>query len=118
MDHYHVFETKLGFAAVAWNEAGVTRFNLPGPRDGATNRLGGATPADLGLQVDSVASGAALWKEHLCPEEAMRRAYVGLLLGAVSVGASDAARGTGMVMWRLRRWIRERTARLRRHQWC
>jgi methylated-DNA-[protein]-cysteine S-methyltransferase len=44
--HYHVFETKLGTAAIAWNEAGVTRFNLPGPKDTATNRLGGATPAD------------------------------------------------------------------------
>ena len=43
---YHVFATKLGFAAIAWNDAGVTRFNLPGPEDGATNRLGGATPAD------------------------------------------------------------------------
>ena len=46
MIHYHVFETKLGTAAIAWNEAGVTRFNLPGPKDGATNRLGGATPAE------------------------------------------------------------------------
>src|SRR6476620_11024795 len=44
--HYHVFETRHGFAAIAWNEAGVTRFNLPGPEDGATNRLGGATPAE------------------------------------------------------------------------
>jgi methylated-DNA-[protein]-cysteine S-methyltransferase len=44
--HYHLFETKLGTAAIAWNEAGVTRFNLPGPKDGATNRLGGATPAE------------------------------------------------------------------------
>ena len=44
--HYHVFETTLGFAAIAWNDAGVTRFNLPGPRDTATNRLGGATPAE------------------------------------------------------------------------
>ena len=43
---YHVFETKLGFAAIAWNDAGVTRFNLPGPKDTATNRLGGATPAE------------------------------------------------------------------------
>ena len=46
MIHYHVFETTLGFAAIAWNDAGVTRFNLPGPRDTATNRLGGATPAE------------------------------------------------------------------------
>jgi len=44
--HYHVFETRLGFAAIAWNEAGVARFNLPGPKDSATNRLGGATPAE------------------------------------------------------------------------
>ena len=44
--HYHLFETALGFAAIAWNGAGVTRFNLPGPKDGATNRLGGATPAE------------------------------------------------------------------------
>jgi methylated-DNA-[protein]-cysteine S-methyltransferase len=44
--HYRVFETKLGFAAVAWDEAGVTRFNLPGPQEVATSRLGGATPSD------------------------------------------------------------------------
>jgi methylated-DNA-[protein]-cysteine S-methyltransferase len=44
--HYHVFETALGFAAIAWNAAGVTRFNLPGPKDTATSRLGGATPAE------------------------------------------------------------------------
>jgi len=45
MSHYHIFETKLGFAAIAWNEAGVTRFNLPGPKETATNRFGGATSA-------------------------------------------------------------------------
>src|SRR5690242_9708132 len=44
--NYHVFETRLGFAAIAWNEAGVTRFNLPGSKETATNRLGGATPAE------------------------------------------------------------------------
>ena len=44
--HYHVFETTLGVAAIAWNDAGVTRFNLPGPKETATNRLGGATPAE------------------------------------------------------------------------
>ena len=35
MTQYHVFETRLGFAAIAWNDAGVTRFNLPGPKDTA-----------------------------------------------------------------------------------
>jgi methylated-DNA-[protein]-cysteine S-methyltransferase len=44
--HYHVFETKLGTAAIAWSDDGVTRFNLPGPKEGATNRLGGATPVE------------------------------------------------------------------------
>jgi len=44
--HYHVFETELGFAAIAWSDEGITRFNLPGPKDGATNRLGGATPTE------------------------------------------------------------------------
>jgi methylated-DNA-[protein]-cysteine S-methyltransferase len=44
--HCHVFETRLGHAAIAWSDEGVTRFNLPGPEDGATKRLGGATPAD------------------------------------------------------------------------
>jgi methylated-DNA-[protein]-cysteine S-methyltransferase len=32
MQHYHIFETKLGFAGIAWNDDGVvTRFRLPDP---------------------------------------------------------------------------------------
>ncbi|MEA2871893.1 MAG: methylated-DNA-[protein]-cysteine S-methyltransferase [Hyphomicrobiales bacterium] len=31
MTHYHVFETKLGFAAIAWGDNGITRFRLPYP---------------------------------------------------------------------------------------
>ena len=31
MTHYHVFETKLGFATIAWGENGITRFRLPFP---------------------------------------------------------------------------------------
>jgi methylated-DNA-[protein]-cysteine S-methyltransferase len=27
--HYHVFETALGFCAIAWSDAGVARFQLP-----------------------------------------------------------------------------------------
>jgi methylated-DNA-[protein]-cysteine S-methyltransferase len=46
MTHYHLFETKLGFCAIAWSDEGVTRFNLPGPKDGATSRLGDATSAE------------------------------------------------------------------------
>src|SRR6476469_1955353 len=44
--NYHVIEAKLGFAAIAWNEAGVWRFNLPGPKESAANRFGGVTPAE------------------------------------------------------------------------
>jgi methylated-DNA-[protein]-cysteine S-methyltransferase len=29
MRHYHVFETKLGFCGIAWNDQGVVRFRLP-----------------------------------------------------------------------------------------
>ena len=31
MISYHVFETKLGFAAIAWGERAITRFRLPYP---------------------------------------------------------------------------------------
>src|SRR6478609_881976 len=58
MTHYHVFETKLGFAAIAWNDAGVTRFNLPGPKETATNRLGGATPAEPPPQIAPIVEQA------------------------------------------------------------
>ena len=59
MTHYHVFETKLGFAAIAWGDGGITRFNLPGPKDGATKRLGGATPADPPPHIATVVDQAA-----------------------------------------------------------
>ena len=37
--HYHVFETKLGFAGIAWGEDGlVTRFRLPDPDRGAAEQ--------------------------------------------------------------------------------
>jgi methylated-DNA-[protein]-cysteine S-methyltransferase len=29
MQHYHVFETKLGFCGIAWSDDGITRFRLP-----------------------------------------------------------------------------------------
>src|SRR5437764_6586047 len=29
--YYHVFDTKLGFAAIAWGDNGITRFRLPYP---------------------------------------------------------------------------------------
>jgi len=46
MQHYHLFETKLGLCGIAWSEEGITRFRLPDPdRDAADKALGAkATP--------------------------------------------------------------------------
>ena len=48
--HYHIFETAYGFCAIAWSEAGVTRFRLQEQSAEATERalllrLPDATPA-------------------------------------------------------------------------
>ena len=37
--HYHVFETAMGFCAIAWSDAGVSRFQLPTKNVEATERL-------------------------------------------------------------------------------
>jgi methylated-DNA-[protein]-cysteine S-methyltransferase len=58
MPHYYVFETTLGLAAIAWNDVGVTRFNLPGPKETATNRLGGATPAEPPPHISAIVDQA------------------------------------------------------------
>jgi methylated-DNA-[protein]-cysteine S-methyltransferase len=73
MAHYHVFDTKLGFAAIAWNDAGVTRFNLPGPKETATNRLAGATPAEPPPHIAAVVEQA-------------RRYFAGERIGFEGVG--------------------------------
>ncbi len=36
--HYTIFETALGFAGLAWTEAGITRFQLPSATAEATTR--------------------------------------------------------------------------------
>jgi len=50
VQHYHIFETALGFCAIAWSDKGITRFRLPEPNAEATEqsllrRLPDATPA-------------------------------------------------------------------------
>jgi methylated-DNA-[protein]-cysteine S-methyltransferase len=37
--HYHVFETAMGFCAIAWSDAGVLRFQLPTKTAEAAERL-------------------------------------------------------------------------------
>jgi methylated-DNA-[protein]-cysteine S-methyltransferase len=39
IQHYHVFETVMGFCAIAWSDAGVARFQLPTKNAEAADRL-------------------------------------------------------------------------------
>jgi methylated-DNA-[protein]-cysteine S-methyltransferase len=39
MDRYFIFETAGGFCGIAWNEVGITRFQLPTRRSEGTERL-------------------------------------------------------------------------------
>jgi methylated-DNA-[protein]-cysteine S-methyltransferase len=58
--HYHVFETAMGFCAIAWSDAGVARFQLPTKSAEAAERSvrrrvpeaePGAPPEDVGAVV-------------------------------------------------------------------
>jgi methylated-DNA-[protein]-cysteine S-methyltransferase len=61
IQHYHVFETAGGFCGIAWNDAGITRFQLPTSTHDGTERLllrriAGAEPATPPAQVaDTIA---------------------------------------------------------------
>lgn len=47
MQRFHLFETKLGTAGIAWSDDGITRFRLPDPdRDEAETHFRGRTPAE------------------------------------------------------------------------
>jgi methylated-DNA-[protein]-cysteine S-methyltransferase len=47
MQHFHLFETKLGTAGIAWSDEGITRFRLPDPnRDEAETHFRDRTPAE------------------------------------------------------------------------
>jgi methylated-DNA-[protein]-cysteine S-methyltransferase len=45
MTRYHVFETKLGFAGIAWGDDGIVRFRLPDP-DRDAGRKASATKGE------------------------------------------------------------------------
>jgi methylated-DNA-[protein]-cysteine S-methyltransferase len=49
--HTHVFETAMGFCAIAWSDAGITSFQLPTKTSEATERL-------MRRRVPSAAPGA------------------------------------------------------------
>lgn len=60
--HYHVFETAMGFCAIAWSDAGVARFQLPTKGAEAADRLmrrralgaeAGAPPGEVAAVVEA-----------------------------------------------------------------
>ncbi len=69
---YHVFETAMGFCAIAWSESGVARFQLPVKSAEAAERLlrrraEGAEPA---APPDAIAAVVAAAKRYFDGEEA------------------------------------------------
>ena len=69
--HYHVFETAMGFCAIAWSEAGVVRFQLPAKSADAADRLmqRRANGAEPGAPPESVAAVVAAAKRYFDGEE-------------------------------------------------
>jgi methylated-DNA-[protein]-cysteine S-methyltransferase len=69
--HFHVFETAMGFCAIAWSEAGVARFQLPTKSAEAAERLmrhraPTAAPGALSEEVEVVIEAA---KRYFAGEE-------------------------------------------------
>jgi methylated-DNA-[protein]-cysteine S-methyltransferase len=67
MAHYHLFETKLGWCAIAWSDDGIIRFRLPDRDRDATERhmrTKGATQAPP----ERIAAVAALAKRYFAGE--------------------------------------------------
>jgi methylated-DNA-[protein]-cysteine S-methyltransferase len=71
MLHYHVFETEMGFCAVAWSEAGVARFQLPVRSADAAERLmrRRALGAEPGSPPEDVAAAVEAAKRYFRGEE-------------------------------------------------
>src|ERR1700685_890826 len=69
--HYHVFETAMGFCAIAWSDAGVARFQLPTKTAEATERLWGrrASGADSGAPPEDIAAVVEAAKRYFAGEE-------------------------------------------------
>jgi methylated-DNA-[protein]-cysteine S-methyltransferase len=69
--HYHVFETTMGFCAIAWGDAGIARFQLPTKSPDATDRLMGrrAPGAEPGALPEDVAAVVEVAKRYFAGEE-------------------------------------------------
>jgi methylated-DNA-[protein]-cysteine S-methyltransferase len=68
---YHVFETTMGFCAIAWSGAGVSRFQLPTRTAEATERLmrRRAFGAEPGAPPESIAAVVEAAKRYFAGEE-------------------------------------------------
>jgi methylated-DNA-[protein]-cysteine S-methyltransferase len=68
---YHVFETAMGFCAIAWSDAGVARFQLPTKSAEATDRLmrRRAPGAESGAPPEDVAAVIEAAKRYFAGEE-------------------------------------------------
>jgi methylated-DNA-[protein]-cysteine S-methyltransferase len=68
---YTVFETALGIAGIAWNDVGITRFQLPSASAEATNRnLSRLVPgADATEPPSHIAGAAAAVKRYFAGEK-------------------------------------------------
>jgi methylated-DNA-[protein]-cysteine S-methyltransferase len=68
---YHVFETTMGFCAIAWSDAGVSRFQLPTRTAEATERLmrRRAFGAEPGAPPESIAAVVEAAKRYFAGEE-------------------------------------------------
>ncbi len=68
---YHVFETAMGFCAIAWSDAGVSRFQLPTTSAEAADRLmhRRAPGAEPGLPPEGVAAVIEAAKRYFAGEE-------------------------------------------------
>ncbi|MGA7195860.1 methylated-DNA--[protein]-cysteine S-methyltransferase [Roseiarcus sp.] len=69
--HYHVFETAMGFCAIAWTAAGIARFQLPAKSAEAAERLlqRRAAGAEPGAPPEDVAAVVAAAKQYFDGEE-------------------------------------------------
>jgi methylated-DNA-[protein]-cysteine S-methyltransferase len=71
IQHYHVFETAMGFCAIAWSDAGVARFQLPTKTAEAAERLmrRRAVGAELGAPPEAIAAVIEAAKHYFDGEE-------------------------------------------------
>ena len=71
MQHYHVFDTEMGFCAIAWSEAGIARFQLPAKSAEAAERLirRRASGAEPGAPPEHVAAVVEAAKRYFRGEE-------------------------------------------------